>query len=149
MTFNECLAKVRSVYKKIRAHSNPAEDVTMMIIAHESGQGKHRRQIGADNPALGLGQMERETFDTVMKYGDRIRQYLTRAGYDYNQVKFEDIETDDELAIIFIRARLAMDIRPLPTIPKYQASYCKRFWNAGGKASAEKYFNDWESWKNA
>jgi hypothetical protein len=119
-----------------------------MIIAHESGQGKHRRQIGAANPALGLGQMERETFNTVMKYGDRIKQYLNRAGYDYNKVKFEDIETNDELAIIFMRARLAMDTRPLPSIAKYQASYCKFYWNAGGEASAAKYINDWESWKN-
>ncbi len=148
ITYNECLSLVNKTYEKINAHSTHAVQVTMMIIAHESGQGKHRRQIGAANPALGLGQMERETFDTVMKFGDRIRQYLSRAGYACNDVKFEDLETNDELAIIFIRARLAMDIRPLPLIPRYQASYCKRFWNAGGKASGAKYLNDWESWKN-
>lgn len=148
LSYTECLNLVRDTYNEIRVHSDAAEQVTMMIIAHESGHGKYRRQIGAKNPALGLGQMEEQTFDTVMKYGDRIRSYLNRADYNYNHVKFSDLETDDVLAIIFIRARLAMDTKPLPSIPKYQALYCKSYWNAGGKATAQKYLNDWESWKN-
>lgn len=148
MKFSECHALVTSVYNRISACSTPAVDVTMMIIAHESGQGKYRRQVGAKNPALGLGQMEEPTFNSVMEFSARIRSYLNRAGYNYNTVKFSDLETDDELAIIFIRARLSMDTKPLPSIPRYQALYCKSYWNAGGKATANKYMKDYKEWQD-
>jgi len=148
ISFIDCKRIVEKTYMNIGAYTTDARNVTMMIIAHESGQGKHRRQIGAARPALGLGQMEEPTFDSVVKYSDRIKAYLNRAGYDINKVKFTDLETDDVLAIIFIRARLAMDINPLPVTPKAQAEFCKVFWNAGGKATPEKYLNDWEQWRN-
>lgn len=135
ISYTECRKKIEQVYTVIKAYTTDARNVTLMIIAHESGLGKHRRQIGAAEPALGLGQMERPTFDSVLKFSDRINAYLTRAGYDHRLVKFEDLEKDDDLAIIFIRARLAMDTNPLPITPKAQAEFCKKFWNAGGKLS--------------
>lgn len=148
MKYIDCLKLVSMTFNKIQAYSLDALNTTVMIIAHESGRGKHRRQVGAAQPALGLGQMERETFDTCKKFGDRYKIYLGRAGYIPDKVKFEDLENNDELAIILIRVRLAMDTAPLPKTPKEQAEFCKRFWNAGGKASADKYLNDWKEWKN-
>lgn len=147
MIYSDCRQLVETTYRKIKAYSKDAVNVTLMIIAHESGCGEHRRQIGAAEPALGLGQMERPTFNTVMEFSARIRTYLERAGYDYDSVKFEHLETDDVLAIIFIRARLSMDTNPLPSDLVSQAVFCKRYWNAGGKASSEKYLNDYERWK--
>lgn len=121
--------------------------VLMMIAAHESGRGKYRRQMKADSPALSLWQIERPTFDTVVKFSARWPEYARRGGYDPARVKFEDIEHDDKLACIVARARLSMDIKPLPKTPAAAAAYCKVFWNAGGKASAEKYLNDWLIWR--
>lgn len=147
--FSDYEELVKDTFHEIDAYtSEDAVTVTMMIIAHESGQGKHRRQIGAKFPALGLGQMERATFDTVVKYGEKINSYLKRAGYDHTTVKFEDIENDDRLAIIFIRGRLAMDPKPLPCSLINMSKYCKDYWNAGGKASAKKYFWDYVNWRN-
>lgn len=148
ISYNECKKLVEKTYMNIKAYSTDARNVTLMIIAHESGQGRHRRQIGAKDPALGLGQMERATYHDTLDHSDRIRSYLERAGYNVNKIAFEDLETDDTLAIIFIRARLAMDTRPLPVTPERQAEFCKSYWNAGGKASAEKYLNDWKEWRN-
>lgn len=148
ITYNDCFKLVSMTLKKIQAYSPEAHTTTMMIIAHESGRGKHRRQVGADEPALGLGQMERETFDTCKKYGDRYKTYLERAGYIPDKIVFEALECNDELAIILIRVRLAMDTAALPKTPKEQAEFCKKFWNAGGEASANKYLNDWKEWKN-
>ncbi len=148
MKYNECKKLCETVFMKIKAYSTDARNVTLMIIAHESGQGKHRRQIGADEPALGLAQIERRTFYDILKNSDRIKSYLTAAGYKPDAVLFEHIETDDVLCLIFVRARLAMDPRPLPVTPVAQSEFCKRFWNGGGKASAEKYLNDWEKWRN-
>lgn len=148
MKYPECVQLVSSVFKKIQAYSPESHNTAVMIIAHESGRGKYRRQVGAKEPALGLGQMERATFDTCKKFGDRYKTYLERAGYNSALVKFEDLEKDDELAIILIRVRLAMDTKALPKTPKDQAEFCKEFWNAGGKASADKYLNDWKEWQN-
>jgi hypothetical protein len=147
MKFSECKKLIESIYMTLAVYTTNARDVTLMIVAHESGGGKHRRQVGAAKPALGLGQMEEPTFNDVMKYSDRIKGYLKKMGYNPDTVKFSDLENDDTLAIIFIRARLAMDLAPLPSTPQAQAEFCKRFWNAGGKATPEKYLTDYQRWK--
>ncbi len=147
MKFTECKKLIESIYMTLAVYTTNARDVTLMIVAHESGLGKYRRQVGADKPALGLGQMEEPTFNDVMKHSDRIKGYLKKAGYNPDTVKFSDLENDDTLAIIFIRARLAMDLAPLPSTPQEQAEFCKRFWNAGGKATPEKYLTDYQRWK--
>lgn len=147
ITYTECKKLTESVYNRIGANTGKnAIDVTLMIVAHESGRGEHRRQIGADDPALGLGQMERATFNDTLKHSDRINSYLLRGGYCPKSVEFEQIEEDDELALIFIRARLAMDINPLPSGVIHQAVYCKEYWNAGGKATPDKYLIDYIEW---
>lgn len=149
MKYLTCKKLVEQVYMTLTVYTTDSRDVTLMIIAHESGGGKYRRQVGAAEPALGLGQMERPTFNSVMRYSDRLEGYLKKFGYKKSDVNFEDLETDDTLAIIFIRARLAMDTAPLPSIPQAQAEFCKRFWNAGGKATPEKYLTDYQRWKQS
>lgn len=133
--------------RSIKAHSVDAVQVILMIMAHESMRGKYRRQLKADRPALGLTQIERPTFDSVVKYGDRFATYCRRAGYDPDAVLFEQLEADDRLCIVVTRVRLAMDIAPLPSSPVEQAEFCKRFWNGPGKATASKYLEDWEKWR--
>lgn len=148
MNYRDCKGLVENVYMKIGAYSTDARNVTLMIIAHESGGGKYRRQIGAAKPALGLSQIEYPTFNDILNHSDRIHNYLKRAGYKPEDVLFSQLETDDVLALVFTRAKMAMDPSALPVTPKAQADWCKRVWNGGGKATAEKYLNDWEAWRN-
>ncbi len=148
MKYNDAKKLIENVYMLINAYTTDARNVSLMIIAHESLRGKHRRQLQAKDPALGLCQMERATFHDTLRFSDRIKAYLTRGGYDINKVKFEDIEHDDKLMLIFLRARLAMDPKALPVTPAAQSEFCKRFWNAGGKATATEYLHDWELWRN-
>lgn len=147
MKYKDLETKVKEWLREIGAYSDEALQMLMMIAAHESMRGRYRRQQGAAKPALSLWQIERPTFDTVLQYSARWPQYAQRGGYDFRAVKFEDIENDDKLACIVSRARLSMDKKPLPTTPEKQAEYCKKFWNASGKASAEKYLNDWMLWQ--
>lgn len=147
MKYTDAYKLTDQTLRDIKAHSVEAVQVILMIMAHESGRGKYRRQLKADRPALGLTQIERPTFDTVVKYGDRFAAYCERAGYDPDAVRFEDLETDDRLCIVLTRARLAMDSEPLPKTPVEQAEFCKRFWNGPGKATANKYLEDWEKWQ--
>lgn len=149
MNYQQTLRLVADTYSTLMAYSPAAVQVTMMIVAHESARGKFRRQKGAALPALGLTQIERATFDTVVKEGDRFRDYCQRAGFDPDAVRFEHLEHDDKLCFVITRARLAMDLAPLPSSPLDQAEFCKRFWNAGGKATADKYLTDWEGWRLA
>lgn len=139
---------VRTVLNEIGAYSPRAELAIIMIIAHESGRGKYRRQLGG-GPARGVIQMEPPTFDSVIKFGEKVGQYLRRAGYDPRRVTCADLEYDDKLAIVMARARLAMDPQPLPESPADMAAYLKTKWNGPGKATPSEYLTDWETWKNA
>lgn len=148
LTYAEGVRLVRATLTDIKAHSERAELAILMIIAHESGGGKARRQIGG-GPARGIIQMEPPTFNDVIKFGEKAASYLRRAGFDPAVVKCADLEFDDRLSVVMARARLAMDANPLPDTPAAMAAYLKRFWNGPGKATPEKYLKDWESWKNA
>lgn len=148
LSYAEGVRLVRATLTDIKAHSDRAELAILMIVAHESGGGKARRQIGG-GPARGLIQMEPPTFNDVIKFGEKAASYLRRAGFDPAVVKCADLEFDDRLSVVMARARLAMDVNPLPDTPAAMAAYLKRFWNGPGKATPEKYLKDWETWKNA
>lgn len=148
LTYADGVRLVRATLTDIKAHSDRAELAILMIIAHESGGGKARRQIGG-GPARGIIQMEPPTFNDVIKFGEKAASYLRRAGFDPAVVKCADLEFDDRLSVVMARARLAMDADPLPETPAAMAAYLKRFWNGPGKATPEKYLKDWEGWKNA
>ncbi len=148
LKYVDAVRLVRAVLNEINAYSPRAELAILMIIGHESGGGRARRQIGG-GPARGIIQMEPPTFASVIKFGERAASYLRRAGFDPARVTCADLEFDDRLSIVMARARLAMDPNPLPDNPPAMADYLKRFWNGPGKATPEKYLKDWEIWKNA
>ena len=148
LTYAEGERLVRSTLIEINAYGPRAALAILMIIAHESGGGKARRQIGG-GPARGVIQMEPPTFDSTIKFGEKAASYLRRAGFDPAVVRCADLEFDDRLSVVMARARLAMDANPLPDTPAAMAEYLKRVWNGPGKATPEKYLKDWELWKNA
>lgn len=148
LKYRDALLLVRDVLNKIGAYSPRAEAAILMIIAHESGGGKFRRQVGG-GPARGLIQMEGPTFADVLKHSARVDRYLRAAGYDPARVTCDQMEHDDRLSVVMARARLSMDTKPIPDTPAALAAYLKRFWNGPGKATPEKYLTDLERWKNA
>lgn len=148
LSYADAVRLVREVLTKCRAYSPRAELAILMIMAHESGGGKWRRQRGG-GPARGLIQMEPPTFDSVIKFGAQIGNYLRRCGYDAAGVSCAMLETDDALSVVMARGRLAMDAKPLPETAEAMADYLKTFWNGPGKATPEKYLTDLERWKNA
>lgn len=148
MKFKDCKKLLEQTFMNLGAYTTDARNISLMIIAHESGRGQYRKQLKADKPALGLAQIEYNTFNDILNYSDRIKSYLVRTGYNPDEVLFSQLENDDVLTAVFIRARLAMDIHLLPITPKAQADWCKLHWNGNGKATAEKYLSDWELWRN-
>ena len=149
LSYADAVRLVRAVLNEIKAYSPRAELAILMLIGHESGGGRFRRQRGG-GPARGLAQMEPPTFDSTVKYGAQAANYLRRAGFDPAVVKCADLEFDDRLSVVMARARLAMDPAPLPSgDPAAMAVYLKKVWNGPGKATPGKYLTDWEKWKNA
>ena len=126
-------------------YSPAVVELMCMIVAHESMQGKHRRQV--NGPALSLFQIEPPTHDDIWQNGPSMKARAKRFGIVQNVAS---LETDDRYAIFVARHHLMRDPNPVPTTPEAMARYCKSYWNtASGKATAEKYLNDWEQWRNA
>jgi hypothetical protein len=125
-------------------HSDHCVELLAMICAHESLGGKHRRQIGG-GPALGIFQIETVTHNSVWDNSDTIRARAQRYGIKEDVSK---LETDDRYSIFVARHYLAQDVNPLPKTPEAMADYCKSYWNRTGKASPEKYLNDYRAWQD-
>lgn len=124
-------------------HSDHCVELLAMIAAHESLGGKHRKQIGG--PALGVFQIEPVTHNSVWDNSDRIRARALRYGITEDVNK---LESDDRYSIWVARHYLAQDPNPLPKTPEAMAAYCKSYWNRTGKATPDKYLNDWQAWRD-
>lgn len=124
-------------------HSDHCVELLAMIAAHESLGGKHRKQIGG--PALGLFQIEPVTHNSVWDNSDSIRARAKRYGIEEDVRK---LESDDRYSTWVARHYLAQDPNPLPKTPEAMAAYCKHYWNRTGKATPEKYLNDWQAWRD-
>jgi hypothetical protein len=125
-------------------HSDHCVELLAMIAAHESLGGKHRRQIGG-GPALGLFQIEPTTHNSIWDNSDTIKSRAARFGIKEDVSR---LETDDRYSIFVARHYLAMDVNPLPKTPEAMAAYCKSYWNRTGKATPEKYLNDYRAWQD-
>ncbi|MEY8241675.1 MAG: hypothetical protein RPT25_15115 [Cycloclasticus sp.] len=119
----------------------------LMIAAHESGGFTYCKQKGG--PALGLFQMEPATFEFVMGYLKRTGKFkaINRS------TPFERLLIDPEFAAAMARVYLWTFPAALPSSDDLEglASYAKKYWNTEqGKASSEKYLNDFIShvWSN-
>jgi hypothetical protein len=125
-------------------HSDHAVELLAMIAAHESLGGKHRRQIGG-GPALGIFQIERVTHNSIWDNSDTIKSRAARYGI---KEEVSRLETDDRYSIFVARHYLLMDVNPLPKTPEAMAAYCKSYWNRTGKATPQKYLNDYRAWQD-
>lgn len=125
-------------------HSDHCVEILAMICAHESLGGKYRRQIGG-GPALGVYQMEPATHDSIWNHSDTIHGKALKLGIKRDLSK---LEFDDRYATFVARCYLAMDKNPLPKTPEAMAEYCKSYWNRTGKATPQKYLDDYNRWRN-
>jgi hypothetical protein len=125
-------------------HSDHCVELLAMICAHESLGGKHRRQIGG-GPALGIFQIEPVTHNSVWDNSDTIRARAARFGIKEDVA---NLEYSDRYSIWVARHYVLMDKNPLPKTPEAMADYCKSYWNRTGKATPEKYLNDYRAWQD-
>jgi hypothetical protein len=145
MTYLEFKEKCSAALKLWGLHSDAAVELLAMICAHESHGGKYRRQIGG-GPALGIFQIEPPTHNDVWNRSRSISANALKAGFKRDKNKMAE---SDEYSIFVARHIIMLDPKPIPTEPDAMAFWCKKRWNTDeGKATADKYLNDWQAWQN-
>lgn len=160
---------VRPTLLEIDLWSPSAEKLLCMIAAHESGGFRHRRQL--HGPALSLFQIEPMTFhDLTCRYLVRRSDLQARLmGFlpsEADRAFFTDpnpvpdlsdwlaqkqaqallraLEVNDAFACAVSRVKLLAVPEPLPAVGDLDGlgAYAKAHWNGPGKATAEKYIQD-------
>jgi len=144
MTYSDFKAMCAESLLDWGLHSDHCVELLAMICAHESLGGKHRRQIGG-GPALGIFQIEPVTHNSIWDNSDTIK---SRAAKFSIKEDVANLESDDCYSIWVARHYLAMDKNPLPKTPEAMSVYCKSYWNRTGKATPEKYLNDYRAWQD-
>jgi hypothetical protein len=127
--------------------SQDAEEILLMIAAHESGFGKHLAQIGG--PARGIYQMEPATEQDIWKTYLSFRPEMIKKITEVCGVPGPDsLQMQYNMIYSTIMARLKLWRAPgkLPAAHDVDgmARYCKDNYNSKlGKATVEKYTADY------
>lgn len=125
-------------------YSEAVTELNAMIVAHESLGCKFVKQIGG-GPARSWWQIEKPTHDDVWDRSRSIHKNAAKAGIKRDWSKIED----PVYALFVARHIIMLDPNPVPTKPADMAKWCKEKWNTKlGKATPEKYLNDWQLWKD-
>jgi hypothetical protein len=132
-------------------YSDEAVELLMMTAAHESKLGTYIRQI--NGPALGIFQMEPETYNDISENFLDYRPLLDKAVIAMAPMGSATSEAADELAwnlkLQIIMARLHYYRVPegLPVDIEGLAEYAKEHYNTHlGKATKEKYLADYRNY---
>lgn len=125
---------IRPALKQMDAHSIAAEQLVIGTAAKESACGTYLHQLG-EGPALGVFQMEPETYDNLWNQfladHDRYKR-LILANCGYSTIPPVDrLVTDLKLAAMMCRARYLWVNHPLPNFGDIngQATYWAKFYN--------------------
>lgn len=124
-----------------RGYSDAAVLAIQMIIAHESVCGEYIAQ--KRGPALGIIQMEPFTHDDVWTHGDSIKINAAILGITQ---RVGQLVYDLRYNVFMARQKLFMAKGALPSDPAEMAKYLKLNWNGDGKATPEKYHQDYCNW---
>lgn len=140
---------IRPALHSIGLWSSEAEDLLIMIAAHESVGGTYLAQT--DGPALGIYQMEPATHNSIWSDDLRSRRdsYRILASKllltcNFNQQPpSEEMVTNLKYATIMARIFFLRFIEPIPNSVSGMGMYAKKFWNTSkGKATAQNYVDD-------
>lgn len=142
MKYSDFKLATNNTLKEMNRHKDNATELLCMLAAHESGAGKHRKQVGG--PALGLLQIEPFTHDSIWDNSDSINKLANNMGIVRN---VNLLENDDRYTIFIGRCYLLMDTNPLPRTVCEMAEYAKLYWNRTGRATPEQYMNDYIKWR--
>lgn len=135
-------ALIRSTSMAIGCWHPAAEELLLMIAAHESHMGKYLRQVGG-GPALGIWQMEPATYEDCWKNVVPRKPYwaqqLTQLGG--GMATPSRLANEHALAAAMARLQIWRHAEALPDAGNLEAlgRYAKKYWNGPGKATSGMY----------
>lgn len=137
------------VLNQIDLYSPDASNLLMGTFAQESSLGYYLKQLGS-GAGLGIGQMERKTFDDLLNRGFVQRPALmTRialvTGVDY--IKFSYLEWNIALSIAMTRLKYLSIPKPLPNSITGYANYWKKYYNTyKGSGTVEQFIKNYHKY---
>lgn len=144
-------ASLRPTLEEMGMQSPAAEKLLLMTACHESGGFRYRVQQGG--PALSYFQMEPDTLNDLyvnfLSYRPDRQKLLDRYLPD-DMSRVEALQDIDTYACAASRLQYSRvpDALPDASDDWAMAEYCKKFWNTdAGKATAQKYYDDWQLYK--
>lgn len=136
---------IRPVLKNLDLHSSAAENLLVMIAAHESKMGTYMRQLGG-GPAAGIYQMEGSTAMDVWRYVDERRDdedwYYQLSDMEGETPLRDSLTWDMGYQTALARIYLYRFPEPLPEADDLEglAKYAKKYWNTtAGAATPSDY----------
>lgn len=141
---------LRPTLHKMEMYSPAAEKLLLMTACHESGGFVYDRQV--DGPALSYYQIEPATLNDL--YENYLSFRPERQALLDQFMPEEDIRDEGLMDAVYATAAARLIYTRVPeALPEFadddgMGRYCKKYWNTeAGKATAEKYINDWLRYK--
>ena len=137
---------VERVLRYIGLWSKDAENLILGTIAQESRMGKYIRQLGK-GPALGICQMERETFydirDNFLCYRQNLKNLIKDIS-NVNTLAAESLEYNLALSIAMCRVHYLRVPKPIPHTLEGYAKYWKEYYNTPlGKGTEDEFIENY------
>ncbi|WP_421276136.1 hypothetical protein [Aeromonas veronii] len=135
---------IRPVLNRMGLYSRAAENLLVMIAAHESKMGYYLKQT--HGPALGIYQMEPDTVDDINNNFLSKRKELQEAVNDFNSPApdVDDLKSNLLYQTAMARVFFLRFKEPIPAADDLVglAKYAKKYWNTDyGAATVEDYLN--------
>lgn len=140
---------VEETLKEFGYYTPDSANLVLGTIAQESTYGKYHRQLG-NGPALGIAQMEPNTFNDIVKnylsYKPGVKINIKRT-CGVTELKAEDLETNDKLAICMCRVQYLRFKNPIPTdLPGYAALWKFRYNTPLGAGTIKEFIANYKKY---
>lgn len=140
---------VETTLKELGKYTPDAANLILGTIAQESAYGKHRKQLG-NGPALGICQIEPETFEDCIKNYINFRHELKQKILEVSGVSafsVNDLYLNDRLSICIARIKYMRDSKPIPNTIEGYANYWKRVYNSElGAGKPEEFIHNYQKY---
>ena len=138
---------IKRVLVDLDLYSESAENLLMGTAAQESGFGEYIRQIGG-GPALGIFQMDPETFKDIVKNYLKYKPELAKLVMSVsgvNALRYEYLEYNLALSIAMCRVHYLRVPEPMPGNLTGWAKYWKEYYNTRlGKGTEEEFIRNFK-----
>ena len=124
-------------------------DLLLGTAAQESAMGRYIRQLN-NGPALGIFQMEPDTFNDIMQNFLRYKLHLRARVENCSNVrilKASDLETNLALQICFARLHYYRFSEPIPLTVEGMAAYWKKYYNTPlGRGTESEFITNYKKY---